>query len=176
MPLIHSLAVFCGSRTGSDRAYADAARDLGAGLALAGIRLVYGGGRVGLMGIVADATLAGGGQVLGVIPEFLTRWEVAHQGIRDMVVTPSMHVRKHRMFEAADAFLTLPGGIGTLDETIEIISWRQLRLHDKPILICDVNGSARPFLAALDATIAMGFADPATRGLYEVVDCVPAVL
>lgn len=161
---------------GADPAYAVAAQALGAGLARAGIRLVYGGGRVGLMGVAADAAIDAGGQVLGVIPEFLRQREVAHERVRNMIVTPSMHVRKHGMFEAADAFVTLPGGIGTMDETIEIISWRQLRLHDKPILICDVLGSAEPFRLALEATIRMGFADAATAGLYEFVPGVEATL
>ncbi len=176
MRAIHSIAVFCGSRSGDDPAFAAASRALGQGLARAGIRLVYGGGRVGLMGIVADAALQAGGRVLGVIPEFLTKWEVAHQGLAEMIVTASMHDRKRRMFEESDAFLSMPGGIGTMDETIEIISWRQLRMHDKPVLICDIAGSARPLVAALEAAIANGFAAPATRGLYEVVDGVPAVL
>ncbi len=138
----HAVAVFCGSRSGNDPAYHCAAQALGTGLAKAGIRLVYGGGRIGLMGVLADAALAAGGDVLGIIPEFLTRREVAHEGVTKMVVTDSMHSRKQRMFEAADAFVSLPGGLGTLDETIEIITWRQLRLHAKPILICDVAGSA----------------------------------
>jgi len=173
---IHSVAVFCGSRTGNDPAYRDAAHALGHGLAQAGIRLVYGGGRIGLMGVMADAALAAGGEVLGVIPEFLTRREVAHQSVTEMVVTDSMHSRKKLMFEAADAFISMPGGLGTLDETIEIITWRQLRLHDKPILVCDVAGSAGPFLATIEAAIDADFAPEAVRRLYEVQDSVPAVL
>jgi uncharacterized protein (TIGR00730 family) len=176
MPDIHAVAVFCGSRTGNDPAYRAAAQMLGHGLAEAGIRLVYGGGRIGLMGVMADAALAAGGTVLGVIPEFLTRREVAHEGITELVTTASMHSRKQRMFEAADAFVSLPGGLGTLDETIEIITWRQLGLHTKPILICDVAGSAAPFLAAIEAVIAADFAAPGARELYEVVDSVPAAL
>jgi uncharacterized protein (TIGR00730 family) len=176
MPHIHSVAVFCGSRSGNDPAYRTAAQALGQGLAEAGIRLVYGGGRIGLMGIMADAALAAGGAVLGVIPVFLTRREVAHESITELVVTDSMHSRKQRMFEAADAFISLPGGLGTLDETIEIITWRQLRLHAKPILICDVAGSAAPFLATIEATIAADFALPEARQLYEVVESVAAVL
>ncbi len=160
MPDIHAVAVFCGSRTGNDPAYRAAAQALGHGLASAGIRLVYGGGRIGLMGILADAALAAGGTVTGVIPEFLTRREVAHPAITELIVTDSMHSRKQRMFEAADAFISLPGGLGTLDETIEIITWRQLGLHAKPILICDVVGSAAPFLAAIEATIDADFAGP----------------
>ncbi len=176
MSQIHAVAVFCGSRTGNDPAYRAAAQALGHGLAKAGIRLVYGGGRIGLMGVMADAALAAGGQVIGVIPEFLTRREVAHAAITELIVTDSMHSRKQRMFEASDAFVSLPGGLGTLDETIEIITWRQLRLHDKPMLICDVTGSAAPFLATIEAAIAADFAYPGTRELYEVVDGVPAAL
>jgi hypothetical protein len=176
MAHINSVAVFCGSRTGNDPAYADAAQALGRGLAEAGVRLVYGGGRIGLMGILADAALAAGGSVLGVIPEFLTRREVAHAGITDIVVTDSMHSRKQRMVEAADAFVSLPGGLGTLDETIEIITWRKLGLHRKPILVCNVAGSADGFLAVIEAAIGLGFADTGARDLYEVLDGVPATL
>jgi uncharacterized protein (TIGR00730 family) len=176
MPHIHSVAVFCGSRKGNDPAYSAAALSLGHGLAEAGIRLVYGGGRIGLMGVVADAALEAGGEVLGVIPEFLMRREVAHEGVRDMEITSSMHSRKQRMFEAADAFVTMPGGLGTLDETIEIITWRQLQLHDKPILLCDVAGSAAPLAAVLEAAVVNGFASPDSRDLYEIVDGVPGVL
>lgn len=176
MSAIKSVAVFCGSRVGSDPAYAEAMRVLGGGLAKAGIMVVYGGGRIGLMGILADATVAAGGQVSGVIPDFLQQLEVAHQGLSELTVTDTMHTRKAKMAELADAFLTMPGGIGTLDETIEIITWRQLKLHDKPILICDINGSARPLLAAIEATVAMGFASPSARDLFEPVDGVAAVL
>lgn len=176
MPAIQSIAVFCGSRPGNHPGFARAARDLGHGLAKAGIRLVYGGGRIGLMGAVADAVLEAGGEVLGVIPEFLTRREVAHSGVTDMVTTDSMHSRKQRMFAESDAFVSMPGGLGTLDETIEIITWRQLGLHDKPILLCDVNGSARALEAAIEAAIATGFAGADTRRLYEVIDGVPALL
>jgi hypothetical protein len=176
MSEIHAVAVYCGSRIGNDPAYRAAARELGHGLATAGIRLVYGGGRIGLMGVMADAALAAGGKVLGVIPEFLTRREVAHPAVTDIVVTDSMHSRKQRMFEAADAFVSLPGGLGTLDETIEIVTWRQLGLHTKPILICNIAASASPFLATIEASIAAEFAPPATRELYEVVDGVPATL
>jgi uncharacterized protein (TIGR00730 family) len=176
MPEIKTVAVFCGAHSGDDPAYRAAAQALGKGLAEAGIGLVFGGGRVGLMGAVADAALAAGGRVEGVIPEFLTRLEVAHEGVGDMTVTDSMHTRKRRMFDLSDAFVTLPGGLGTLDETVEIITWRQLKLHDKPILLCDVNGTAQPLLAMIDDAIARGFAQHEARNLYEVLDGVPAVL
>lgn len=176
MSFIQSIAVFCGSRAGNDPAYARAARELGLGMAAARLRLVYGGGRIGLMGVVADAVLEGGGTVLGVIPEFLTRREVAHTGVAQMEVTDSMHSRKQLMFAEADAFVSMPGGLGTLDETIEVLTWRSLDLHDKPVLLCDVAGSAGPLLAAIEAAIQMGFADPRIRGLYEVASGVGALL
>jgi uncharacterized protein (TIGR00730 family) len=128
------------------------------------------------MGAVADGALAGGGAVLGVIPDFLKQREVAHEGVAQLEVTDSMHTRKRRMFDVADVFVTMPGGLGTLDETIEIITWRQLKLHDKPILLCDIAGSVGPVVAAVEAAIAWGFAAPEVRKLYEVVQGVPAVL
>jgi uncharacterized protein (TIGR00730 family) len=175
-PSIDAVAVFCGSRAGNNPKYRAAARALGVGLAGAGIRLVYGGGRIGLMGALADAALAAGGTVTGIIPEFLIQREVAHATVTELIVTDSMHSRKQRMFEAVDAFISMPGGLGTLDETIEIITWRQLGLHAKPILICDVAGSAQALLATVAAVIAGGFATPETRQIYEVWDGVPAVL
>jgi uncharacterized protein (TIGR00730 family) len=174
--LSKSVVVFCGSRPGRDPAWLEAATQMGTGLARAGIRLIYGGGRVGLMGAVADATLAAGGQVLGIIPEFLTRMEVAHTGLTTLEITDSMHSRKRRMFDLADAFVTLPGGLGTLDETVEIITWHQLRLHRKPILICNTAGWANALLAAFESAMNDGFASPTARELYEVHPDVPAVL
>jgi uncharacterized protein (TIGR00730 family) len=173
---INSVTVFCGSRLGSRPEFAAAARQLGLGLGRAGIRLVYGGGKNGMMGVLADAVLEAGGTVLGVIPDFLTKAEVAHQGATEMLVVDSMHDRKRRMAEAADAFVTLPGGIGTMDETIEIISWRQLRLHDKPIYICDIAGSAAPLVTAIDGMIAQEFAPAEALGFFKVVNGVPALL
>jgi hypothetical protein len=176
MPAIQSLAVFCGSRVGANPAYAAAGRLLGQGLAQAGIRLVFGGGRIGIMGVVADAVLQSGGTVLGVIPEFLTQMEVAHAGVTELVVTDSMHTRKRRLYEESDAFLIMPGGLGTFDEAFEIITWRQLGLHDKPILLCDVDGWARPLVGLIDHAIEQGFAAPGCRRLFEVIDGVPALL
>ena len=175
-PQALSVAVFCGSRHGHGDAYRAACAALGHGLAAAGVRLVYGGGQVGLMGVIADAVIEGGGEVLGIIPGFLQRREVAHQGPVALVVTDSMHDRKRQMFEAADAFITMPGGLGTFDETIEITTWRQLGLHDKPVLICDIEGWAQPFLAMIDAAVRTGFAGPDTTRLYEVIPDVPALL
>lgn len=176
MQPIYSVAVFCGSFSGSEPVFRQAAVSLGRGLAKAGLALVFGGGSIGLMGAMADAALDAGGKVTGVIPEFLSRREIAHPGLTDIVVTSSMHSRKQRMFELSDAFVSMPGGLGTLDETIEIITWRQLRLHDKPVLLCDVAGSAGPLLAAIEAAISRGFAQPGVRGLFEVLPGVEATL
>ncbi len=173
---IRSVAVFCGSRPGNDPVHEAAARDLGAGLARAGIMLVYGGGGVGLMGTVAGAAVAAGGKVRGIIPSFLVQVERAHPAVTDLEVTPSMHTRKTRMFELADAFVTLSGGLGTMDETVEILTWRQLGLHDKPVVILDINGWAQPFLALIEALIGQGFVAEAHRRLFEVVPDVEAAL
>jgi uncharacterized protein (TIGR00730 family) len=150
--------------------------DLGRGLAASRTRLIYGGGRLGLMGVVADAVLDAGGEVLGIIPEFLTAMEVAHERVTELIVTDSMHSRKRRMFDLADAFVTLPGGLGTLDETVEIITWAQLGLHAKPVLICNVDGWADALLAAFETSIADGFAGQSARDLYEVLPDSAAVL
>jgi uncharacterized protein (TIGR00730 family) len=171
-----AVAVFCGARAGHDPGARAAAEAVGAGLAARGIGLIYGGGQVGLMGAVADAALAAGGQVTGVIPEFLTRLEVAHTGLTTLHITDSMHSRKRLMFELADAFVTLPGGFGTLDETVEIATWKQLGLHDKPVLLCNVGGWADTLLAALRATVADGFAGEASLLLIETVADVPGLL
>lgn len=176
MPIVKSVAVFCGSRHGHDPIWRESAEELGLGLAAAGISLVYGGGRVGLMGVVADSVLAGGGQVTGVIPDFLMRREVAHPEVENLIVTADMHSRKQRMFSLSDAFIMMPGGLGTYDEVIEIITWRQLGLHDKPVLLCDIAGSAQPIHKAMVAAVEMGFADPSALELFETVDGVAAVL
>jgi uncharacterized protein (TIGR00730 family) len=176
MQAIRTVAVFCGASTGTDPRHAEAARALGQALAQAGLRLVYGGGRVGLMGILADAALDAHGQVTGVIPDFLRKWEVAHDRVTDLVVTASMHARKQRMVEVADAFVTLPGGLGTFDETIEILTWKQLRLHAKPIVICNVAGSAGPLLALIQGAVEMGFARSDVLGLFQVADSIEAAM
>ncbi len=171
-----TVAVFCGSSFGHDPVFREAAVALGDGLARAGMCLVYGGGRIGLMGALADAALAAGGEVLGVVPDFLRTTEIAHSALTRLEVTDSMHARKRRMFELSDVFVSFPGGIGTLDETIEILTWRQLGLHAKPILICDVAGAATPLLAAIDGAITRGFAKRSLRYRYEVIEDVPALL
>jgi uncharacterized protein (TIGR00730 family) len=171
-----AVAVFCGSSFGGDPAYRQAAEAFGAGLADAGIRLVYGGGRIGLMGALADAVLAAGGEVFGVLPDFLRTTEIGHDRLTRLEITDSMHTRKRRMFELADAFVSFPGGIGTLDETIEIITWRQLGLHTKPILICNIAGSAQGLIGAIEGAIARGFAAPGLRTAYAVTEGVAALL
>ncbi len=176
MQEIRAVAVFCGAHPGNDPAFLAAAAALGRGLAEARITVVFGGGRVGLMGALADAAVAVGGTVIGVIPEFLMQREVAHESVTELAITDSMHARKQRMFELADVFVSLPGGLGTMDETVEIITWRQLGLHDKPILLCDIGGSAAPLLAAIDTAIERGFAPASSRGLFEVMRGVPATL
>jgi len=147
---MHHICVYCGSNAGASPAYAEAARALGTRLARNGQRLVYGGGNVGLMGIVADAALAAGGEVIGVIPGQLVAWEVAHQGLTELIVVDSMHQRKQRMFEIADGFIALPGGFGTLDEMFEMLTWRQLGLGQKPCAFFDVDGFWQPLMAMLD--------------------------
>ena len=170
------LCVYCGSSGAVDRQYRDAASDLGARLAAAGIGLVFGGGRVGLMGLLADAALAGGGEVIGIIPSRLRDAELAHPGVTELVVVESMHERKRAMAEKADAFAVLPGGIGTLDEMFEILSWKQLGLHDKPILLADVGGYWAPLRRLLDHIVVTGFAREQTRGLLKVVPNVAGLM
>ncbi len=167
---ISAICVFCGSRTGSDPAYENAARTLGRMMAERGIRLVYGGGHVGLMGVVADAVLDAGGQAIGVIPDFLKRREVGRDDLTDLIVTDSMHSRKQRMFELADAFVALPGGLGTLDETIEVATWKQLGLHAKPIVILDAAGYWGALSALLASVVKGGFAYGDIQTLWSVVE------
>jgi uncharacterized protein (TIGR00730 family) len=172
---ITTLCVFCGSKTGIDPAFAAAARRLGEIMVGRGVDLVYGGGRIGLMGVVADAVLGGGGRVTGVIPEFLEDLEVAHDGLSELIITGSMHARKQRMFELSDGFVSLPGGLGTLDETFEIVTWKQLRRHSKPVVVLNVNGYWSGLTELIDAAITAGFAHPAVRELLSIVDGPDAV-
>ncbi|MCW5732345.1 MAG: TIGR00730 family Rossman fold protein [Alphaproteobacteria bacterium] len=175
MARVTSLCVYCGSSSNVDPVHREAARRLGEELARRDIRLVYGGGRVGLMGICADAALAGGGRVLGIIPQHLDAAEVGHRG-GELRIVSSMHERKQMMFEESDAFAILPGGIGTMDEAFEIITWRQLGLHDKPVVVVNEAGYWNPFLSLLDHIIESGFARPTIRRLYSVVEGVGALL
>jgi len=165
---IRSLCVFCGSAAGQRGDYADEARSLGRLLAERGIRLVYGGGNIGLMGILADEVLSGGGQVIGVIPRHLVERELAHAGATEMRIVGSMHERKALMAELADAFVALPGGIGTFEELLEIMTWAQLGLHNKPIGLLDACGYYRPLLALLQNAAHEGFLQPENQRLLTV--------
>lgn len=151
------VCVYCGSRNGSDPRFAAKAAEFGKRLALEGLTLVYGGGNVGLMGVLADAALANGGEVIGVIPAQLVRWEVAHQGLTRLDVVASMHERKARMFDLSDAFVALPGGFGTLDEMFEMLTWRQLGFGDKPCALLDVEGFYSPLVGMVDRMVDRGF-------------------
>ena len=148
-----TLCVYCGSNAGNNPVYAEQARVLGRTMAEQGLALVYGGGNVGLMGIVADAVLEHGGEVIGVIPQQLVDWEVAHRGVTRLEVVDSMHTRKQRMFELSDGFIALPGGFGTLDEMFEMLTWRQLGLGKKPCAFLDVQGFWQPLMTMLDSMV-----------------------
>jgi len=150
---MRSVCVYCGSNAGNKPAYAERAIALGNRLAKERLALVYGGGNVGLMGIVADAVLEAGGEVIGVIPEQLVEWEVAHKGLTRLEIVANMHERKARMFDLSDGFVALPGGFGTLDEMFEMLTWRQLGIGDKPCAFLDVDGFYAPLLAMLDRMV-----------------------
>ena len=171
-----SVCVYCGSSSRVNDVYKDAARRLGTGLARAGIEVVYGGGRVGLMGILADAALAAGGRVVGIIPAHLQALEVDHGGLSELVVVGSMHERKRMMVDRADAFVVLPGGLGTLDETFEVITWKQLRLHDKPILIADIGGYWAPLIGLFGRIDGEGFVSGGLQRLFSVVGDIDQVM
>ena len=171
-----NLCVYCGSSTGSDPAFADAAEALGHILAENDVGLVYGGGRIGLMGICARTVMAEGGHVTGIIPDFLQTTEIAYDGISDLQIVSSMHERKQRMFEQSDAFLALPGGIGTLEETIEMLTWAQLGRHNHPIILLNINEFWDPLIDLFDHMIESGFMRSSIRAQYAVVDRVEHVL
>lgn len=167
---VSSVCVYCGSRRGTRAVFEQQAATFARGLAERGVRIVYGGGSVGLMGVVADAALGAGGRVTGVIPRFLISDEVAHAGLSELVVVNSMHERKQRMFELSDVFVALPGGYGTLDETLEMITWRQLGRHHHPILFVSVEGFFDPLLEHFERARREGFIPtPPGAPLYEVV-------
>ncbi len=175
MSQIQSLCVFCGSQVGEGPTAAVLAAALGQACAVRGIELIQGGGAIGLMGVVADAAKAAGGRVMGIIPDFLELPEIAHQGLDELVIVNSMHARKQRMFACADAFAVLPGGIGTLDEMVEIVTWKQLRRHDKPVLLVDPEDYWAPFQALIAHIVSHGFAPADTAALYQVVESVDAL-
>jgi uncharacterized protein (TIGR00730 family) len=167
---VKQLAVYCGSSAGADPAFAETARTLGAEMAERGIGLVYGGGRLGLMGIVADSVLAAGGKAYGVIPKALIDLEVAHRGLTELHIVASMHERKAKMTELTDAFVALPGGIGTLDELFEAWSWNALGYHAKPFALLNVSGFWDGMIDFLDQVTAAGFMSPARRAQLLVAD------
>ena len=167
--MIQSICVFCGSAPGVHAEHMGAATALGTLLAERGLQLVYGGARAGLMGAVADAALARGGRVVGVMPRELQKYEVAHQGLTELLWTEDLHERKRRMAERSDAFVVLPGGYGTLEEALEIISWKQMRLHDKPILLLDTLGFFQPLVTLADAVAKHGFAYAPAHALFTLV-------
>ncbi|HKY95625.1 MAG TPA: TIGR00730 family Rossman fold protein [Kiloniellales bacterium] len=171
-----TLCLYCGSSTKAPPGHVALARSLGQLLARNGIALVFGGGRIGLMGAAAEAALAAGGKVIGIIPDFLLRREVAHDHLSELVVTDSMHDRKRLMAERAEAFCILPGGLGTLDETFEILTWAQLGLHAKPIVLLNHEGYWDPLLELIDRLVANRYVRPEHRALLRVAPDLEALL
>ncbi len=170
------LCVFAGSQSGSEPQYAEQARQLGRLLVENQIGLVYGGGSVGLMGEIADAVLDSGGKVIGVIPQFLATKELLHTGLTETVVTEDMHSRKAKMAELADAFIALPGGLGTFEELFEVITWAQLGVHQKPIGLLNVAGFYDPLLYLINHSIELGFVKPEHRNLLEAAESAEELL
>ena len=173
---LRSICVFCGSSPGDDPAYTAAAESVAEALVARGVRVVYGGAHVGLMGAVADTALAAGGQVVWVIPRSMVDREVAHRGLTELHVVGSMHERKALMADLSDGFVALPGGMGTLEELTEVLSWAQLGLHHKPVALLDVDGYWDAWLAFLDRAVAAGFLRPEHRGLLLSGNDVDGVL
>jgi hypothetical protein len=176
MPVLRSICVYCGSGHGSDPAFAQAADALGRVMGEAGVSLVYGGGNVGLMGTVARGVLAAGGHVTGIIPDFLKQRERMLDEAQETIVVPDMHTRKQMMFERADAFVAMPGGIGTLEELVEQMTWAQLGRHEKPILLLNTNGFWRPLLNLLAHMLEQGFIRPGLELNYLVAERVEEVV
>jgi uncharacterized protein (TIGR00730 family) len=174
--LVKSVCVFCGSNVGRDPAYLKAAVSAGEALARAGLTLVYGGGKVGLMGAVADAALASGGRVVGVMPRALFEREIAHSALSELRVVETMHERKQTMASLADGFLALPGGAGTFEEFFEQWTWAQLGIHGKPVGLLDVNDYFRPLLALIDKIVAEGFMAQTYRDMLIVEPSVAPLL
>lgn len=174
--MVTSVCVFCGSQYGADPVYRSAATRLGVALGTAGVTLIYGGGHVGLMGAVADAAMATGGVVIGLIPTRLLEREVGNRAITELITTVDMFERKQQMIDRADAFVILPGGLGTLDELLEVVTLRQLGYHDKPIVLVNQGGYWEPLIALVDQVVRHKFAAPSARTLYRVVDAVDQVL
>lgn len=179
MTSIQNICVYCGSSSQVDEAYKQAAIDFGQAISSSGRGLVYGGGRVGLMGLIADSVMDSQGTAIGIIPEHIQSREIEHTDLTELHIVDSMHVRKQMMVDRSDAFVVLPGGIGTLDETCEIITWRQLGIHDKPIVICNLGGYWTPFVKMIEHIIGAGFMRKEDRNIFQVVerieDIIPAL-
>jgi uncharacterized protein (TIGR00730 family) len=173
---VRRVCVFCGARPGRDEIYLDIAREAARVIVARGFGIVYGGGRVGMMGALADAALAAGGEVIGVIPRALAAAEVAHSEITELHVVESMHARKALLAQLSDAFLALPGGIGTMDEFFEALTWRQLNLHDKPIGLLNVGGYYDPLISLLDRMVAEGLFPEPTRAYVTIAAALDAIL
>jgi uncharacterized protein (TIGR00730 family) len=171
-----SICVYCGASNQVSDIYKDVALQLGTAIGQSGRRLVYGGGKVGLMGLAADAALKAGGEVIGIIPSHIRDREIQHMGLTELHVVETMHVRKKMMVDRADAFVVLPGGIGTLDELCEILTWKQLGIHDMPIVILNVNCYWDTFLTMIDHIISQGFMRPEHKNMFHVVNKVEDVL
>lgn len=172
----HSITVFCGSHLGNHPAYEQAGKDLGKGLVQNHFRLVFGGGNVGIMGAISNTVIDLNGAVKGVIPKFLQKKEGEHSRVKDLIITDNMHQRKEILYNEADAFLCLPGGIGTFDEFFEILTWKQLHLHNKPIIIVNIENWAKAVCNQIKTIIDEGFAQPSLLELFEVVDDIPTTL
>ncbi len=171
-----NILIYCGSSAGHNEVYKTTATLVGKTLANQGLTLVYGGGSVGLMGTVADAILANGGEAIGVIPSFMEPWEVQHKGLTECIVTDTMHTRKQLMAEKSDAVIALPGGWGTLDELFEILTWRQLGLHKMPVGILNTNGFYDPMLVMLEKMVSEGFVKQANLDMLIVDDNIESLL
>lgn len=174
--MVTSICIFCGSRYGTDPRFRAAATRLGELAGAAGLRVIYGGGQVGLMGAAADAAMAAGGEVVGLIPARLLEREVGHRAITELVVAQDMFDRKDQMIARSDAFVILPGGLGTLDELLEVLTLRQLDYHGKPIVVVNIGGYWDPLIALIDRIVEHGFAAPSARTLYRIVSSVEQVL
>ena len=173
---VSRVCVYCGSSIGNEPAFEEAADRFGEILARSGVGLVYGGGGIGLMGVIARAVLREGGHVTGIIPEFLQKREIRFDEVSELIVTETMHERKQKMFELSDAFVALPGGIGTLEETVEMMTWAQLERHNHPIILANLQGFWNPLVELFDHFIERKFTHSRLRSLYSVVDKVEDVL
>ncbi|MFN4008805.1 MAG: TIGR00730 family Rossman fold protein [Pannonibacter sp.] len=176
MKLLKSVCVYCGSSNGRNPVYIEAARQFGTALAVAGVNCVYGGGSIGLMGTVAHSTLEADGHVTGIIPQFLEKREVMLREVTDLIVTDDMHERKRLMFEKSDAFVALPGGIGTLEEVVEMMTWAQLGQHRKPILLANIDSFWSPLLELMDHMRTEAFIRPETEVPYLVAERIEDIL